>query len=150
MLLSLRRKFRVGLHVLLLCSTVLNYRCQSALATDYFLTIGGGYKPSGNQASLEANVVFFQQILDEKHDGSRHHEIYFADGDAAAADLQVLAPTTPLPATELLASLHRREEAERLEYRNHRVPQVAGRYWTPHWFDPVWKPLRRGHRQATA
>ena len=27
-------------------------------AKDYFLTIGGGYSPSGNQASLERNVHF--------------------------------------------------------------------------------------------
>jgi len=40
-------------------------------ATDFFLTIGGGYDRSGNQASLEANVVFFQQLLTEKHRGPR-------------------------------------------------------------------------------
>jgi len=105
---------------------------QTLSATDFFLTIGGGYNPSGNQASLEANVVFYQQILGEKHRGQRAHDIYFADGHDAGADLQVLAAkparTTPpdRPATELLASVHRRRGAERLEYRNHRVPDIAG------------------------
>ena len=30
---------------------------------DYFITVGGGYTPQQNQASLEANVLFFQKIL---------------------------------------------------------------------------------------
>ena len=44
-------------------------------ATDYFVTIGGGYDPSGNQASLEANILFFQTVLEEKHRGERVHEV---------------------------------------------------------------------------
>lgn len=103
---------------------------QIVVADDYFLTIGGGYNPSGNQASLEENVVFFQQVLNEKHRGSRHHDIYFADGDDPTADLQVMAgkPTTMpnQPATDLLASLHRRRGQEQVEYRNHRVPNTTG------------------------
>ena len=98
-------------------------------AADYFLTIGGGYNPSGNQASLEANVVFFQQVLNERHRGSRTHEIYFSDGHDTTADLQVLATKpsgTNTPATELLASIHRRRGLEQVEYRNHRVPEIAG------------------------
>ncbi len=124
------QRFRLGARVLLLASGWL-MGCGPVLrAADYFLTIGGGYSPTGNQASLEANVVFFQQILDEKHRQSRSHDIYFADGHDAAADLQVLATKKPqqtkLPATEVLASLHRRRGAEQVEYRNHRVPNVAG------------------------
>ena len=98
-------------------------------AADYFLTIGGGYNRSGNQASLEANVVFFQQVLDEKHGGTRRHDIYFADGHDSAADLQILAPKPShqdLPATELIATLHRRRGQEHVTYRNHRVPEIAG------------------------
>ena len=34
-------------------------------AEDHLLTIGGGYSPSGNQASLERNVLFFQRLLKE-------------------------------------------------------------------------------------
>ncbi len=98
-------------------------------ATDYFLTLGGGYNRSGNQASLEANVVFFQQVLADRHHGPRRHEIYFADGDDPAADLQVLAEKpakSETPATDLLASLHRRRGQVHVTYRNHRVPQIAG------------------------
>lgn len=96
---------------------------------DYILTIAGGYNPSGNQASLEANVIFFQQVLRERHQGSKVHEIYFADGHDAAADLQILPEkpsATKLPATEIVASIHRRRGMEQVEYRNHQVPQIAG------------------------
>jgi hypothetical protein len=102
---------------------------QQSVAADYFLTIGGGYSKTGNQASLEANVVFFQQLLTEKHRGPRRHDIFFADGNDPAADLQVLVdkPVKPLaPATDLLAALHRRRSDEQVTYRNHRVAQIAG------------------------
>lgn len=102
---------------------------QASVATDYFLTIGGGYNPSGNQASLEANVIFFQQVLKEKHHGAMQHQIFFADGDDDKADLQIVAEKKSwkdLPASELLAGLHRRRGPQQLEYRNHRVPAVSG------------------------
>lgn len=102
---------------------------NTLLATDFFLTIGGGYNPSGNQASLEANVVFFQQVLKERHHGAMHHDIFFADGDDDKADLQVIAEKKTkkdLPASDVLAALHRRRGPQQLEYRNHRVPNTSG------------------------
>jgi hypothetical protein len=113
----------------LLVTAALVLAAQPLDATDYILTIGGGYSPSGNQASLEANVLFFQQLLTERHRGARSHTVFFADGNDPAADVEVLAPQPPgpkLPATEVLAALHRRRSADRLEYRNHRVPAIAG------------------------
>jgi hypothetical protein len=102
---------------------------QRLRATDYFLTIAGGYSPSGNQASLEANVLFFQQVLSERHAGPHRHSIFFADGDDPGADLQVLAErpaASDAPATSLLAALHRRGGGQRIAYRNHEVPDIAG------------------------
>ncbi len=102
---------------------------QPVSATDYFLTIGGGYNRSGNQASLEANVVFFQQVLSDKHREPRRHDIYFADGHDPAADLQIVADKpakSDSPATDLLASLHRRRGQINVTYRNHRVADIAG------------------------
>ena len=98
-------------------------------ATDYFLTLGGGYNRTGNQASLEANVLFFQQVLADKHQGPKQHWIYFADGGDPGEDLQVLADKpdrSNAPATELLASLHRRRGEVHVEYRNHRVSEISG------------------------
>jgi hypothetical protein len=110
-------------------SLILFGSTPSLSAKDYFLTIGGGYNPEGNQASLEANVIFFQQVLDEKHRGLRLHDIFFADGYDTASDLQVLASNSPGKtnvAFELLASLHRGSEQETVEYRNHQVPRISG------------------------
>ncbi len=99
-------------------------------ATDYFVTIGGGYVPEQNQASLEANVIFFQRLLHEKHQRNRSHDLFFSDGSDSVADLQILSPkpAPQRPVTDLLASLHRRGGAagQRVDYRNHRVPETAG------------------------
>ena len=102
---------------------------QRGWSADYFLTIGGGYNRSGNQASLEANVLFFQQVLKDKHSQQPEHTVYFADGADPAADLQVLAEkpaVSETPATDLIGALHRRRGAARVTYRNHQVPNIAG------------------------
>jgi len=99
---------------------------------DYFLTIGGGYTPQQNQASLEANVLFFQKLLSEKPPLEFRHQVFFADGRDERADLQVLSAAQPStePLKELLGRLHRRGPAgfgsRSVEYRNHQVPDVAG------------------------
>ena len=103
---------------------------DTLFATDYIVTIGGGYVPEQNQASLEANVIFFQSVLDKLHPAKCSHDIFFSDGDATEADLQVMAAREPskLPATDLLASLHRRggPSGSPVEYRNHGVSQCSG------------------------
>lgn len=95
-------------------------------AKDFIVTIAGGYDPSGNQASLEANVIFFQTIVAEKHQGERIHEIFFADGADDTADVQEqIGDEKNLPANEFIASLHR-ANLETIRHRNHRVPDVSG------------------------
>ncbi len=77
-----------------------------AMASDYFLTLGGGYNRAGNQASLEENVLFFQTLLSEKLPAPVQHTVFFADGFDPDADLQVLAEESvaeKLPATDLLS-----------------------------------------------
>lgn len=121
-----RRALRTISILLIFCLGVFS---QSIFADDYILTLGGGYNPSGNQASLEENVLFFLKILNTKRIAYRQHEVFFADGTDPKADLQVMATSgvkVDRPATELLASLHRRPGKEQVEYRNHRVPHVAG------------------------
>lgn len=67
--------------------------CEKKLsAKDYVLTIGGGYEPAGNQASLEANVLFFQQVVSQQFPPTVEHQIFFADGFDAQEDLQVMSP----------------------------------------------------------
>jgi hypothetical protein len=99
-------------------------------ATDYFLTISGGYSREANQASLEANVQFFRQILKDKHPEPFHHDVYFANGDDPTAEVQVMAPIkaeSDTPATDLLASLYRRPLVEaQVTYRKHQLTELAG------------------------
>ncbi len=105
-------------------------------ATDFFLTIGGGYKPEGNQASLEANVLFFQQVLQTQHAGEHKHAIFFADGNDPQPDLQVLKPkrkdentqASDGPVSELLQQLYssRNDDDGTVEYRNHQIENVSG------------------------
>ena len=125
-----RRRVRGKAASLLLIATVWLCGAQVALATDYFITIGGGPGREENQASLEANVVFFQQIIKDKHPEPFRNNIFFAHGDVPAADVQVVADKpkeSELPATDLLASLHRRpSNRQGVAYRSHQVADIAG------------------------
>lgn len=105
-----------------------------ASAADYFLTIGGGYVREQNQASLEANVLFFRTVLAEQCQTPVQHEIFFADGTDPTADLQVVRPEAnssgELSLRELISGLHRRgppAQRQSVEYRNHQIPEVAGK-----------------------
>ncbi len=116
-------------------------------ATDYFVTLGGGYNPGGNQASLEANVLFFQDVLREKHRGSRIDSVFFADGYDEQADLQIVSPSKvpPGPLSDLLKRLHFRGGPE-VSYRNHEVHGIAG----PLAPEPIANNLRRNASQMKA
>ena len=65
---------------------------EHAFAKDYFLTIGGGYNPTGNQVSLEKNVIFMQSVLAEQRPDHPPHDIFFADGDDAERDVHYRDP----------------------------------------------------------
>ena len=100
-----------------------------ARAKDYFLTLGGGYNPSGNQLSLERNVIFQQTILAAKRPDKPPYEVWFADGTDPHPDLQCRDPkfeqTCP-PATKLLAEALGEPDSMDLIYRNNEVPNVKG------------------------
>ena len=93
---------------------------------DYFLTIGGGYEPAGNQASLEANIIFYQEVIGHNDSLTIEHQIYFADGTDPEDDLQVLAPKTNAdsPVIELLEGIFSSTDKQ-VTYRNHQVPHVT-------------------------
>ena len=52
---------------------VLHFLCvvTQVRSADYFLTVGGGYAPTGNQISLEKNVHFFQHLLEASYPASQ-------------------------------------------------------------------------------
>lgn len=118
-------------------------------AEDYFLTIGGGYSPSGNQASLENNVLYFQRVLEHcKLDASRS-DIYFSDGMASGRDLQVMDPQSIPKANRLMAEFFGSRSSLGLSYRNHRIPEVRGSTQPANirkWFDEVGGTMTEGDR----
>ncbi|MEX2318098.1 MAG: hypothetical protein WD669_13150, partial [Pirellulales bacterium] len=102
---------------------------SAAYAKDHFLTIGGGYSPSGNQVSLEKNVNFLQSVLAEKRPDQPPHDVYFADGDDDQRDVHYRDPdfeTTCPPARRIMAELFGDSDSMDHVYRNHEIKNVAG------------------------
>lgn len=99
-----------------------------AAGKDVFLTIGGGYDPSGNQVSLENNVIFLQRLLAEKFP-DKELEVYFSDGDEPTPDLQYVDPekrkSCP-PAHRVMSEVLGSADSVGLCYRTHKVPEVKG------------------------
>jgi hypothetical protein len=122
---SIRRHVASGL----VGFAALSVATSSAAGKDYFLTIGGGYNPAGNQVSLEKNVVFLQKVLAEKRPDNPRHEIYFADGDGDQRDVHYRDPdfekNTP-PARRMMAELFGDPESMDYVYRNHEIPGATG------------------------
>lgn len=102
--------------------------CETPLfGADFFVTIAGGYARQGNQASMEANVLFFQELVEKSASSNAQHLIYFADGDASEADVQVAEnPENAEPTTRLLADILD-WDSPILSYRNHKIEGVSGR-----------------------
>jgi hypothetical protein len=98
-----------------------------AYSKDYFLVVGGGYSPESNQASLEANFIFFQDILEQLNKAYEPQFYFFADGDDSKEDLQVTAPKpqAEYDLLKLMRGIHC-QETEEVIYRNHQVPRVEG------------------------
>jgi hypothetical protein len=101
----------------------------NAPAKDYFLTIGGGYDVTGNQLSLERNVLFQRSVLDAKRPDKPPYEVWFADGTDPHPDVQCRDPkfeeNTPL-ARRLLAELLGDSDAMDLVYRTNEIPKLSG------------------------
>lgn len=122
----------------------------SATAADYFLTIGGGYSPTGNQISLEKNVLLYKTLLKERYPDGVAHDILFADGDDPGRDLQYSIPEDDLPrANLLLARIFQQTRYLGLRYRSHDIPNLRGasnRKNLTDWFDAVGSTLTDGDR----
>jgi len=96
-------------------------------ARDYFLTIGGGYDPTGNQISIEENVQTFQRLLAKSRPDAPAHDVYFADGDDPARDLQYRDAQLETPiARKLMALIIGNPSEVGICYRDHAVEALAG------------------------
>jgi hypothetical protein len=104
-------------------------RESSALSKDYFLTIGGGYDVTGNQLSLERNVLFQQSVLASQRPDKPPYEVWFADGNDPHRDVQCRDPrfegNCPL-ARRLLAEMLGDADSMDLVYRSNDVPGLEG------------------------
>ena len=132
---------------------VLHFLCvvTQVRSADYFLTVGGGYAPTGNQISLEKNVHFFQHLLEARYPASQvQHDIFFSDGDDPGRDLQYVDADARLPRVNLLlATIFRKTNYLNHRYRSHQVPGVTGattRSNLADWFVEEGAQLKAGDR----
>ncbi|TWT78846.1 hypothetical protein CA13_02430 [Planctomycetes bacterium CA13] len=96
------------------------------LAREFFLTIGGGYSPTGNQASLEKNVLLFRRTIEHQGIVPFRNDTFFSDGDDPEFDLQVIdAESIPKP-NRLMAEFFGSQQDLGLSYRNHEIRDVRG------------------------
>jgi hypothetical protein len=131
------------------CILVLVATAPSAAARDVFLTIGGGYAPEGNQASLENNVLFYQRLLGEHKIPASQHSVFFADGAAPGNDVQAKDVDALPKANRLMAEFFGSERDLGLHYRNHQVHGVRGAATAENirqWFSDVGSSLQSGDR----
>ena len=107
----------------LLCSALLVLATTLDMnAKDHILTIGGGYSPSGNQVSLERNVIFFEKLRSEKLGADTKHDLYFADGNSPFPDLQFEPEGCEVPRANLyMAGLFGSERGIANHYRNNEL-----------------------------
>ena len=117
-------------------------------AADHFLTIGGGYSPSGNQASIERNVLFFQRVLSDKQPGAAH-TILFSDGNGKQKDVQVIDRDSVPLANRLMADFFGDRSDLGLTYRNHEIDNVSSSTSPTNirkWFKGTGSKMKSGDR----
>jgi len=119
-------------------------------ASDHFLTIGGGYSPTGNQISLEKNVILFERLLSEIYAQPVPHDIFFADGKHPGRDLQFIDPDHEVPAiNRLLATVFQQTRYLTYHYRSNQLEHVNGpsrRATIDRWFSTTGQELKAGDR----
>jgi hypothetical protein len=107
------------------CTVCLLYS-HPAHSVDHFVTIGGGYDPKGNQASMEANVQFFQTLLADRYQpGQYQHHIFFSDGRDPQDDVQTAPAADQLSESlRIIAELFD-WDTQPISYRDHEIPGVT-------------------------
>lgn len=119
------------------------------VAKDYFLTIGGGHSKESNQASLERNVLFYQQLLREHNISPAQRSVYFGSGLADAKDVQAIDAEALPKANRLMAEFFGTDRDLGLHYRSIAIPNVRGattRENIDNWFAGVGPSLKSGDR----
>src|SRR3954471_20758098 len=120
-----------------------------AIARDFFLTIGGGHSRDSNQASLERNVLFYEQVLKEQKIPPAQQSVYFAAGPAGGKDVQAIDADSVPKANRLMAEFFGTDRDLGLHYRASEVPGVLGataRENIQNWFAGTGQTLKQGDR----
>jgi hypothetical protein len=131
----------------LLC--VLSLTGNVVVARDFFLTIGGGHSRDSNQASLERNVLFYEQFLKEQNIPADQQSVYFASGSASGKDVQAIDADSVPKANRLMAEFFGTDRDLGLHYRTRELPAVRGattRDNIQKWFSEVGSTLGSGDR----
>lgn len=96
-------------------------------ARDHFLVLGGGYSPTGNQVSLERNVLFFRKMIAERFQEDTSVDLLFADGSSDNPDLQYMVSMDEIPKANLyMATLFGSPNNINLKYRDNSLEDVMG------------------------
>ena len=92
-------------------------------ANDYeVLIMGGGYSPSGNQFSLESNVKYFLRIKEKLGFSKNSSQLFFADGNDPARDLQYFNPKQEIPlVNRALAEIFGKNKGLNHQYRSNQL-----------------------------
>ncbi|GAA4442780.1 hypothetical protein [Bremerella cremea] len=118
---------RLKISLLALVTMLLVGNARPVAANDYILTIGGGPHPSGNQISLENNVLYFQRTLGKLGLDNVEHQILFADGNDEIRDIQYMAREKGgEDLKSLLAEVIGPGNGFQFNYRSNSIPGVNG------------------------
>ncbi len=86
------------------------------------LIMGGGYSPSGNQFSLESNVKYFLRIKEKLGFSKSSSQLFFADGNDPARDLQYFDPKQEIPlVNRALAEIFAKNKGLNHQYRSNQL-----------------------------
>lgn len=97
-----------------------------ASASDHVLVIGGGPTPASSQLSIERNVVYLRQVLQNLGRTDIQPEILFASGPNAVPDVCVDQSSSVPPSIKLLTDLFGESKGINLGYRCHDIGDVNG------------------------
>ena len=94
-------------------------------ALDQVWLVGGGPDLFNSQVQIERNILWTLETLGQLP-GGRRVQVYFTDGEDPAPDVVEWAPALGAEQLEPLARVFDAQWGNGEQYRNHRIPDVAG------------------------
>jgi len=122
---------------------------MAATANDHVLVIGGGPTPASSQLSIERNVLYLRQVLQNLGRTDIQPEVLFASGPEAVPDVCVDQSATLPQSIKLLTDIFGETRGINLGYRCHDIGDVNGPADRPTIFQSLEryaKELKKGDR----